>query len=205
VAWPLASRASRSRPGWGGPRRRCRGSWPETAAATVTGPRPPTPRRASVPCGPRPPSWRSSRGCEQWWRPSWPCGGHRSRSPAGCRWPTSGSGDAGVARDDLPVVVRPEPGGAAPRAPALSAHGSGDALFASQAAAPGPRPTPRHPPHQPATRRGGRPGGAWPLGRRPDLRRAAQRGRDPGRAPTAAMCCCSHSRTGSPPNACGRR
>jgi transposase, IS30 family len=33
VAWPLGSRAGRSRPGWGGHRRRCRGSWPETAAA----------------------------------------------------------------------------------------------------------------------------------------------------------------------------
>jgi IS30 family transposase len=41
----------------------------------------------------------------------------------------------------------------------------------------------RHPRHQPATRRGGRPGGAWALGRRPGLRPAAQRGRDLGRAP----------------------
>jgi hypothetical protein len=34
------------------------------------------------------PSWCWSRGCGRWWRPSWPCGGRRSRSPAGCRWPT---------------------------------------------------------------------------------------------------------------------
>jgi DNA-binding CsgD family transcriptional regulator len=30
----------------------------------------------------------TSRGCGRWWRPSWRCGGRRSRSPAGCRWPT---------------------------------------------------------------------------------------------------------------------
>jgi IS30 family transposase len=33
VAWPLGSRAGRSRPGWGGHPRRYRESWPETAAA----------------------------------------------------------------------------------------------------------------------------------------------------------------------------
>jgi IS30 family transposase len=31
--WLPGSRVGRSRPGWGGHRRRCRGSWPETAAA----------------------------------------------------------------------------------------------------------------------------------------------------------------------------
>ena len=34
------------------------------------------------------PSWWWSRGCGRWWRPSWRCGGRRSRSPGGCRWPT---------------------------------------------------------------------------------------------------------------------
>jgi hypothetical protein len=92
-------------------------------------------------------------------------------------------GDAGVARDDLSVAVRPEPGRAAPGAAALSAHGSGDALSAGQAPPPGPRPAARHPPYQPATRRGGRPGGARALGRRPGLRPPAERGGDPGRAP----------------------
>jgi DNA-binding CsgD family transcriptional regulator len=29
-----------------------------------------------------------SRGCGEWWRPSWPCDGRPSSSPAGCRWPT---------------------------------------------------------------------------------------------------------------------
>jgi DNA-binding CsgD family transcriptional regulator len=56
------------------------------------------------------------RGRGQWWRPSWGCGGHRSRSPGGCRWLPSGSGDVGVARDDLSVAVHPEP-----RGPALTA------------------------------------------------------------------------------------
>jgi hypothetical protein len=37
--------------------RRCRGSWPATAAATATGPRPPTLRPSVVPSGPRWPSW----------------------------------------------------------------------------------------------------------------------------------------------------
>src|SRR5215207_1893335 len=46
-----------------------------------------------------------------------------------------GAGAAGVARDDLPVAVRAEPRGAAPRAAALSGHGAGDALPASQAPA----------------------------------------------------------------------
>jgi DNA-binding CsgD family transcriptional regulator len=49
-------------------------------------------RRAS---GPSRPSWRSSRGCGRWSRPSWPWGGRRSRSPAGCRWLPSGSGCCG--------------------------------------------------------------------------------------------------------------
>jgi hypothetical protein len=85
--WPPASRADRSRPGWGGHHQRCRGSWPETAAATAIGPRPPTPLRTSGPCGPSRPSWCCGRGYGRWWRPSWPCAGHRSRSRDGCRWP----------------------------------------------------------------------------------------------------------------------
>ena len=32
-------------------------------------------------------SRRSGRHERRWWRPSWPCGGHPSRSPGGCRWP----------------------------------------------------------------------------------------------------------------------
>jgi DNA-binding CsgD family transcriptional regulator len=35
---------------------------------------------------PKAASWRSSRGCGRWWRPSWPCGGRHNRSPGGCRW-----------------------------------------------------------------------------------------------------------------------
>jgi hypothetical protein len=38
VAWPLGSRAGRSRPGWGGHPRRCRGNSPETAGVPATGP-----------------------------------------------------------------------------------------------------------------------------------------------------------------------
>jgi DNA-binding CsgD family transcriptional regulator len=60
----------------------------------------------------------------------------------------------------------------------------GRCALRGQAAAPGPRPAARHPPHQPATRRGGRPGGARALGKRPGLRPAAQRGRDAGGAST---------------------
>ena len=37
-----------------------------------------------------------------------------SRSRAGCRWVPRGSGDAGVARDDLPLAVRAKPWRAAP-------------------------------------------------------------------------------------------
>jgi DNA-binding CsgD family transcriptional regulator len=87
--------------------------------------------------------------------PSWPCDGRRSRSPAGCRWPTSGSGDAGVARDDLPVAAHPEPRGAAPGAATLPAHRSGDALSTGQAAAAGTWAAARHPAHQSATPGGG--------------------------------------------------
>jgi hypothetical protein len=50
----------------------------------------------------------------------------------------------------LPVAVRAEPRRPPPRAPALSADGSGDALPAWSAAAPRPRAAARHPPHQPA-------------------------------------------------------
>jgi hypothetical protein len=46
---------------------------------------------------------------------------------------SSGSGAAGVARDDLSVAVRPEPRRAAPGAATLSAQRSGDALSAGQA------------------------------------------------------------------------
>jgi hypothetical protein len=89
----------------------------------------------------------------------------------------------GVTRDHLPVAVHPEPGCPPSRAPALSADRAGDALPTWQAAAARTRAAARYPAHQPATRRGGRPGGAWPLGRRPGLRSPAQRSGDPGRAP----------------------
>jgi hypothetical protein len=37
AAWPPASRADRSRPGWDEPRPQCHGSWPETAAVAGIG------------------------------------------------------------------------------------------------------------------------------------------------------------------------
>jgi hypothetical protein len=52
--WLPGSRVGRSRPGWGGHRRRCRGSWPETVADTAIGPRPPTPRPSAGPSAPKP-------------------------------------------------------------------------------------------------------------------------------------------------------
>jgi hypothetical protein len=83
---PPASRAGRSRPGWDEPHQRCRGRWPETAAATTTGPKPPTPRPSVGPSARSLPSWCCNHGCGRWSRPSWRCGGRRSRSPGGCRW-----------------------------------------------------------------------------------------------------------------------
>jgi hypothetical protein len=169
--------------GWGGLHRRCRGSWPETAAATTIGPRSLTPRRSAGPAA----------QAGQAGGPAAAAGGGRGQAGLGVvagadrRLVAAGypqdPGAAGVARDDLAVAVHPAPGCAGPRAPALSGHRSGDALSAGQAAGPGTRSAARHPPHQPATRRGGRPGGARPLGRRPGLRQAAQRGGHLSRAP----------------------
>jgi DNA-binding CsgD family transcriptional regulator len=59
---------------------------------------------------------------------------------------------------------------------------AGDALLASQAPAPGPRPAPRRGADQRAPRGGRGSGGAWPLGRRPAAGQAAIGGGDTRRA-----------------------
>ena len=113
-------------------------------------------------------------------------------------------GDAGVARDDLSVAVRPEPRRAAPRAAALPADGAGDALPARQAAAPGTWPAARHPatsasdpPRRPTGRCPGTGKATWCSASGP-----ARSG--PWWSATAAMCCCSRCPRGSPPSACAR-
>jgi hypothetical protein len=183
VAWPPASRAGRSRPGWDELRRRCRGSWPETAAAAAIGPRPPTPRRSAVPSGPRQLSWRSSRGCGRWWRPSWPCGGHRSRSPG---WLPLAYPQGPVMRVSHETIylslfvqgrgrcaascsaVCARVGRCAIREPSGCPRAAASCATPSISASDPPR----------------RPTGRCPaLGRRPGVRPPAQRGRDAGGAP----------------------
>jgi hypothetical protein len=63
-------------------------SWPATAAPDAIEPRSPTPPRTGERPVPSRRSWRLRLGCARWWRTSWPCAGRRSRSRAGCRWPT---------------------------------------------------------------------------------------------------------------------
>ena len=175
---------SRSQRGWGEHPQRCRGSWPEMAAATAIGPRRPTRRPSGEPSGPSRASWCSSQGCGRWWRPSWRCGGHRNRSRAGCRWPIPQDPVMRVSHETIYLSLFVQSRGALRRELQRCLRTRpGDALSARQAAAPGARPAPRHPPHQSATRRGGRSGRARALGRRPGLRQATQRGRDLGRAP----------------------
>ena len=150
----------------------------------ATGPRPPTRRPSGVPSGPSLPSWSWSHGFARWSRPSW-----RLRwSPqqiAG--WlPLAYPQDPvmrvshetiylslfvqsrGALRRELQRCLRTGRAMRYPRGKRLP-QGRGqlrDTLPISQ---------------RPAG--GGRPGGARALGRRPGAWQAAQRGRDPGRAP----------------------
>ena len=92
------------------------------------------------------------------------------------------SGDVGVARDDLSVAVRAGPGRPAGRAPSLPADRAGP----PSTGRPGHvlRSHQGHGPPQRATGRDRGPGGARPLGRRPDHRQGHPLGdRHPGRTP----------------------
>ena len=91
----------------------------------------------------------------------------RADRPPAARGLPRRSGDAGVARDDLPVAVRAGPRSAAPGADRLSAHRPG---AARPRAAPGRRDGSGHGQHLRAARRGRGPGGARALGGRPDHR-----------------------------------
>ena len=111
-------------------------------AATTIGPRPPTPPPSGGPSGPRRPSWRSSHGCGRWWRPSWPCGGHPSRSPAGCRWPTLKIRCCGCRTRRSTCRCSSRAAGRCAASSSAVCARAGDALSARQAPTPGPRPAP---------------------------------------------------------------
>jgi len=148
------------------------------------GPRPPTPQPSAEPSGSRRPSWRWSRGSGRWWRPSWRCDGHPSRSPAGCRWPTPKDPGMWVSHETIYLSLFIQSRGA-PRHQLHYCLRTGRAMRYPRAKRlPQGRGQLRDIPHISQRPPGGdRPGGARPLGRRPGLRQAAQRGRDPGRAP----------------------
>jgi hypothetical protein len=93
-----------------------------------------------------------------------------------------GSGDAGVARDDLPLAVRAKPCALRRELQRCLQTGAGDALPTGQAPAPGPWSAPRRRADQRAAGRGRGSGGAWPLGRRPAAGQAAIGGGDAGGA-----------------------
>ena len=73
-------------------------------------------------------------------------------------------GDAGVARDDLPVAVRPDPWGAAQGTDPLPATQTYHPATPRPLDLQRPGPAARHAAHQPTSRRSRGPGGAGPLG-----------------------------------------
>ena len=166
MAWPPASRVDRSQPGWDEHRPRCRGSWPETAAATAIGPRPPTPPRSGGPNGPT---------CEAGDRAAVAGGVEAKRA---LRWSPQQiagwlplaypfrSGDAGVARTSTCRCSCRAAGRCAVSCSAACARG-GRCATREPSACPGPRSAPRRRADQRAPGRGRGSGGAWPLGRRP--------------------------------------
>ena len=92
-------------------------------------------------------------------------------------------GDAGVARDDLPVAVRAVPRRAAQGTDPLSADEAQRPPPRRQAAQHRPEPHPGHGQHPRTARRGRRPRRARPLGRRPALRPRPRCRRHPRGAP----------------------
>jgi DNA-binding CsgD family transcriptional regulator len=120
------------------------------------------------------------------------CGGRRSRSPGGCRWPIPGIRCCGCRTRRSICRCSSRAGGRCVVSCSAVCARVGRCALREPSGCPGTRPAPRHPAYQPATPRGGRPGGAWPLGRRPaagqasigggDTRRAGQPLPHPGRA-----------------------
>ena len=113
--------------GWAAARRRSHASWPATPTVR------PLPGELGTRAGlqrasrPKPAKLVINRCCAQRVQAELTKRYPRSRSPAGCARIPRPAGDAGVARDHLPVAVRAGPRRAAPRADALSAHRAGDA------------------------------------------------------------------------------
>ena len=109
------------------------------------------------------------------------------------------SGDARVARDDLPVVVRAVPRRVTQGTDPLSAVGTHDASTARPHRDERSRPAARHAQHSGTARRSRRPGGARPLGRRPPHGQTDARDGDAGGTQDPLRHARSHSRTVTPP------
>jgi hypothetical protein len=72
---------------WDGRRQRSRGRWPAMVAVAATG-RSPLMGRRPAGAAAKPAKLALEPRLRRWWRTNWRCGGRRSRSPGGCRWPT---------------------------------------------------------------------------------------------------------------------